>query len=271
MAFDVIVIGSGFGGAITGCRLAEAGYRVLILERGRRWDKTTYPRQAVDRWVWNSEFPEHDNGWMELRTFPHMAVAQGAAVGGGSLIYANISCEAPPAVFKNGWPEEITYAELKPHYDTVAQFMNVQQVPDTQWTGRMQLMKEGAEKIGCGERFKKLELAVSFNADWNYQLPSCQDEKHSLRFINQQGVEQGTCVHLANCDIGCDVDAKNTLDRNYIPWAEKHGAEVRELHLATNIEPVNGGYTVSYMTSCRPDNAFQDRKPRVSSSWLPVR
>jgi cholesterol oxidase len=59
-------------------------------------------------------------------------------------------------------------------------------------------------------------------------------------------VEQGTCVHLGNCDIGCDVDAKNTLDRNYIPWAERHGAQVRELHIATNIQPVEGGYRVSY-------------------------
>jgi cholesterol oxidase len=246
MAFDVIVIGSGFGGAITGCRLAEAGYKVLILERGRRWDKHSYPRKPGDKWVWNGHCPERENGWMELHAFPHIAVAQGAAVGGGSLIYANISCEAPLSVFQQGWPEEITYNELKPYYDTVARFMNVQQVPDTQWTDRMRLMKEGAEKTGHGDRFKKLELAVSFDENWNYQLSNCQDAGHSKRFTNQQGVEQGTCVHLGNCDIGCEVDAKNTLDLNYIPWAEKHGAEVRELHLATNVEPSNGGYRVSF-------------------------
>ena len=246
MAFDVIVIGSGFGGAITGCRLAEAGYKVLILERGRRWDKTSYPRKPGDRWVWNGDRPEKENGWIELHTFEHMAVAQGAAVGGGSLIYANISCEAPVACFQQGWPQEITYAELKPYYDSVAKFMNVQQVPDNQWTERMRLMKEGAEKTGHGDRFKKLELAVSFDESWNYQLPNCHDPGHSKRFANQQGVDQGTCVHLGNCDIGCDVDAKNTLDRNYIPWAEKHGAEVRELHLVTNIEPTNGGYRVFF-------------------------
>ena len=93
MDFDAIVIGSGFGGAITACRLAEANYKVLILERGRRWDKTNYPRVAGDMWTWNEERPEKENGWIDLSVFPHMSVVRGAAVGGGSLIYANISVE----------------------------------------------------------------------------------------------------------------------------------------------------------------------------------
>jgi cholesterol oxidase len=246
MDFDAIVIGSGFGGAITACRLAEANYKVLILERGRRWDKTNYPRRAGDMWTWSAEHPEKENGWIDLNVFPHMSVVRGAAVGGGSLIYANISCEAPPSVFQSGWPREVTYAELKPYYDKVAQFMNVQQVPANQWTNRMRLMQEAAQKTGNGARFKQLDLAVSFDKDWSYDLPDPFNILHSKRFVNAQGVEQGTCVHLGNCDIGCDVDAKNTLDRNYIPWAEKHGAQVRPLHLATNIEPVEGGYRVSY-------------------------
>jgi cholesterol oxidase len=246
MKYDVIVIGSGFGGAITACRLAEAGYKVLILERGRRWDRTTYPRGPGDAWLWNAERPERENGWIDLRQFPHMAVAQGAAVGGGSLIYANISCEAPAQVFEQGWPEEITHRELKPYYDAVARFMNVQRVPDNQWTERMKLMREAAEKIGQPGRFQPLELAVSFDRDWSYDQPDPFNLAKSRRFINAQGVEQGTCVHLGNCDIGCDVDAKNTLDRNYIAWAEKHHAEVRPLHLVNRIEPVDGGYRVEY-------------------------
>jgi len=246
MAFDVIVIGSGFGGAITGCRLAEGGYKVLILERGRRWDKRNYPRRAADMWIWDNDHPENENGWLDLRVFPNMAVAQGAAVGGGSHIYANVSVEAPPETFDKGWPKEITYAELKPHYDAVAKFMNVQTVPDNQWTRRMGLMKEGAEKISSAERFKKLELAISFDKEWTYDQDSPHDPAKSKRFKNAQGVEQGTCVHLGNCDLGCDVDARNTLDRNYIPWAERHGAEVRELHLVTSVEPVDGGYRVHF-------------------------
>ena len=66
MSFDAIVIGSGFGGAITGCRLAEAGYRVLILERGQRWDDTNFPRQPEDMWLWNHDHPEREHGWLDL-------------------------------------------------------------------------------------------------------------------------------------------------------------------------------------------------------------
>ncbi len=253
MNYDVIVIGSGFGGAITACRLAEANYKVLILERGRRWDKkttdkaTAYPRVDGDPWTWSHECPERENGWLDLRVFEHMSVAQGAGVGGGSLIYANISCEAPPHAFtQSTWPREITYDEIKPYYDTVAEFMNVQPIPDNQWTERMKLMKDAAEKIGKGDRFKPLELAVSFDPNWDYTKFDRKNLGQSQPFTNKQGVKQGTCVHLGNCDIGCDVDARNTLDRNYIPWAEKHGAQVRPLHLVNDIASVTGGYRVSY-------------------------
>src|SRR6476620_11087818 len=130
MDFDVIIVGSGFGGAVTACRLAEANYKVLVLERGRRWDKSNYPRNANDMWIWNQDDPRRLNGWLDLRTWPRMAVACGAAVGGGSLIYANVSTEPPADTFDHGWPAEITYQELKPHFDEVARFMNVQEVPD---------------------------------------------------------------------------------------------------------------------------------------------
>lgn len=246
MDCDTIVIGSGFGGAVTACRLAEAGDRVVVLERGRRWDRTGYPRGPGDAWWWSHDNPAAANGWLDLRLFHHMAVAQGAAVGGGSLIYANISAVPPKAVFDAGWPPEITWQEMAPHYETVGRYMNVQPVPDGQLPLRMQLMKEAAEQIGEGGRFRKLELAVSFDPDWSYQLPDAIDRRHSRRFLNEQGVEQGTCVHLGNCDIGCEVDARNTLDRNYLARAEQKGTDIRPLHLVDGIEPIERGYRVHY-------------------------
>lgn len=244
--FDVVVIGSGFGGAVTACRLAEAGYRVLILERGRRWEVEDYPRKPGDAWVWDQEHPEKRNGWLDLRVFPNMAVAQGAAVGGGSLIYANASLEAKPDLFQQGWPPEITYDELKPYYDKVGEMLRIQKVPQNQWPERTKLVKEAAEKTGFDDRFRLLDQAVSFDENWSYDLEDPHNVEHSKKFINPQGQEQGTCVHLGNCDIGCDVKAKNTLDLTYIPWAEKHHAEVRPLHLVRFITPESGGYRVYF-------------------------
>ncbi len=250
MDFDTIVIGSGFGGSVSACRLAEAGDRVVVLERGRRWHKGNYPRtlggEGNSDWIWDQHDPVSRNGWLDLRIFRHMAVAQGAAVGGGSFIYANVSAVPPRETFEEGWPEEIRWDDLARHYATVGQVMNVQTIPDGQWPKRTGVMKEGADAIGAGDRFRKLELAVSFDPGWNYGLEDAVDARHSRRFVNAQGVEQGTCVHLANCDIGCDVDAKNTLDRNYLAIAEKHGAEVRPHHLVRSIEPIAGGYRVHF-------------------------
>ena len=245
MEFDAIVVGSGFGGSVSACRLAEAGARTLVLERGRRWDKSNYPIHSGD-WLWDQSDPVSCNGWLDFRVFRRMAVAQGAAVGGGSHIYANISAVPPRATFDDGWPPEITWDALVPHYATVGRVMNVQTIPDGQWTQRMKLMKEAAEKIGAGDRFRKLELAVSFDPHYHYGLEDPINVKHSRRFTNEHGVQQGTCVHLANCDIGCDADAKNTLDRNYLAIAESKGAQTRPLHLVTGIEREGGGYRVHF-------------------------
>jgi cholesterol oxidase len=244
--FDVIVVGSGFGGAIAACRAAQRGMKVLVLERGRRWSAKEYPRKPGDPWVFNPREPAKQNGWLDLRFFPQMAVAQAAGVGGGSLTYSNVALEAHPSLFTSGWPPEITYGELKPYYDKVAQVMNLQQLPDGQLTKRFLLAKEGAAGIGHAGRFSKVPLAVSFSPEWHYGLNDPFTPQHSRTFTNAQGQQQGTCIHLGNCDVGCDVRAKNTLDLNYIPLAEQHGAEVRPLHVVRGIEPVDSVYRVAY-------------------------
>ena len=246
MLYDAIIIGSGFGGAITACRLAEAGAKVLILERGRRWDKKSYPSVTEKNWVWSHKEPEILNGWTDIRVFKNMSVIQGAGVGGGSLIYANISTEAPPHTFKAPWCAEITYDELKPYYDRVAKFMNVQKVPEAQWPERTRLMREGAEKIGAAARFKLLDLAVSFDPELKFAPHDPPQFSAPKTFINAQGKEQGFCEHLGLCDTGCPVDAKNTLDLTYIAQAEKHHAEVRPLHIVKFIEPAEQGYRVHF-------------------------
>lgn len=245
--YDAIVIGSGFGGAVSACRLAEKGMRVLVLERGRRWTPKDYPRKPGDAWLFNDQRPATRNGWLDLRFFPNMAVAQAAGVGGGSLAYSSVAMEAQPTLFQRGWPAEVTHDELKPHYDRVAQMMDLQRLPDGQLTQRFKLAREAAEKLGYQDRMGTVPLAVTFSPDWHYGLDDPFNAAHSRTFTNAQGQPQGTCVHLGNCDIGCDVRAKNTLDLNYIPRAEQHGAQVRPLHIVRRIEPLDhAAYRVAF-------------------------
>jgi cholesterol oxidase len=240
--FDVIVIGSGFGGAVTACRLAEAGMSTLVLERGRRWTSATFPRREQDPWLWSHEHPELLNGWIDLRVFPGMSVAQGAGVGGGSLIYANVSCEAPKSAFDSRWPSAITYERLKPHYDRVADWMDVRPIPDGQLTERFKLVRDAAAATGFNDRFRPLPIAVNFDPNWTYENDFIKGTAGTIVSRNKHGAEQGTCVHLGNCDIGCDVNARNTLDLNYLYVAEnKYHTDVRPLHLVNVIEPLTGG------------------------------
>jgi cholesterol oxidase len=246
MNWDYIIVGSGFGGSVTACRLAQRGKKVLVLERGRRWDEKGYPLK--DSWIYDVNHPEKHDGWLDFRLFGQMSVVQGAGVGGGSLVYANISVEARRDVFDRGWPAELTYDELKPYYDTVAKFMNVQRVPESQVPERYKLMKRAAEARGWGDRFQPLELCVEFDPNLDMTaLRSAQDiDAFRSTFTNQHGLEVGRCVHCGNCDIGCAYGAKSTLGKNYIPVAEKHGAEFRPLHIVQTIAPQNGGYVVHF-------------------------
>lgn len=244
--FAAIVIGSGFGGAVAACRLALAGEKVLVLERGKRWRAEEYPRDLGDDWLFDVDEPEQQHGWIDLRLFRRIAVAQGAGVGGGSLIYANVSVPAEPFAFETGWPEEINYGELAPHYVTAGRMLDVQEIPAGQETARLQLVREAAAAVGEASRFRKLPLAVRFDPGWTYGGAMPGDANRSRFDTNAFGRRQGTCIHCGNCDIGCPVAARNTLDLNYLAVAEDHGADIRALHLVHNIEQANGGYRVHY-------------------------
>ncbi len=189
-----------------------------------------------------------------FRYFGDMSIATGAGVGGGSLIYANVSIEAGPEAFAQGWPEAIDYTTLKPHYDTTGVMLNVQELPANQWTARTHLMKEGAEAVGAGERFRIVPQAITFDPDWSPEHDDPYDYGHSQSWVNPQGKTQGTCVHCGNCDLGCPVQAKNTLDMNYLAAAENAGADVRPLHHVRTIRPLTNFHGLRY---CGSVSAFQ--------------
>ncbi|HTV02576.1 MAG TPA: NAD(P)-binding protein, partial [Luteitalea sp.] len=243
---DAIVVGSGFGGSVLACRLAQKGHKVLVLERGRRWSPADYPRKPGDPWLFDARRPEKQHGWLDLRLFPRMVVAQGAGVGGGSLCYSSVALEAPAASFTRGWPAAVSLDALRPHYDTVARMLRLQTIPDGQLTERLKLTRDAATQLGQASRFTKVPLAVSFSHDWHYGLEEPFHPRHSRPFMNEQGRNQGTCIHLGNCDIGCDVGAKNGLDVTYLALAERHGCDIRPLHIVRAIAPRALGFRVAF-------------------------
>jgi cholesterol oxidase len=245
-SYDVIVIGSGFGGAVTSCRLAEAGMRVLVLERGRRWSPETFPRKPGDPWVWDQAHPERKHGWLDFRLQRGVSVAQGAGVGGGSLIYANVLIDARPDLFDDGWPPEITWSGLRPHFERVERMLKPRTVPDGQLTSRHKLVQRAAAAAGHHARFRSLPVAVTFDDQWRYGAEDAFNIERSRTWVNEHGRQQGTCVHCGNCYLGCQASARNTLDLNYLARAESHGAEVRPLHMVRAITPNGAGYRVDF-------------------------
>ncbi|HVG43365.1 MAG TPA: GMC family oxidoreductase [Longimicrobium sp.] len=251
---DVVIVGSGFGGAVTACRLAEHGTSVLVLERGREWDSpnfpnpaaSPYPDQDIDDWFYDSRRPHRWNGWIEAHLWGRMSVVTAAGVGGGSLVYANVSAVPPARTFDVGWPEEITFAGLERYYDLAGRMLNVQKIPDNQLTSRFRLMQVARDRLGGQPPLQKLDLAVTFHRGFDTSRYPMKVLDFSAMHTNAFGRMQGTCIHAGRCDVGCPVKAKNTLDVNYLAVARDRGADVRPLHQVSHLERVEGGWRVHY-------------------------
>jgi cholesterol oxidase len=244
--FDAVVIGSGFGGAVSALRLAEAGYRVLVLERGRRWHRLEYPSVTHSDWLWDENHPERTNGWLDIRNHGNISTVAGAGVGGGSLHFANVVIDALEDFFRAGWPPEINFQVLEPYYQRVSDVLHPQRIPSNQFSNRTKLLREAAQLAGFGAQYSELDLNIKFDETYAYEASSEPRAEDSVMKPNAEGIDQGFCVHLGQCSLGCPVEARNTLALNYIPRAEKHGAEVRPLHVVRNIEPIAEGYRVHY-------------------------
>jgi len=232
-AYDVVVVGSGFGGAITGCRLAEAGRSVCILERGKRWGKTEFPRStgevAKSFWVQNESL-----GFLEYNAFRRIDVIRGSGVGGGSLHYFNVHLRAPKEIFSPPvWPGQVTRAALDPYYRLAEVMLESaplappggRELPD-----RTKAFLAAASSIG--RRPELVPIGVYTGPD---------------RANPYGGAPQSACDYSGDCMLGCVLHAKNTLDLNYLPLAEKHGAEIHPLHRVDKIEWLDrNGYRVSF-------------------------
>jgi cholesterol oxidase len=242
--YDVVVIGSGFGGAITACRLAQAGRSVCVLERGKKWDKHDFPRTLgqMAHAFWNYR----DFGLLDYRVFRNMDVIQAAGVGGGSLVYFNVHKRAKPEIFEQPrWPQNIKRHTLDPFYDRAKEVLEARPLtPPAGLTlpARTQALLDAAR--AAGREPELLDICVYTGPD---------------RSNPYSGVPQQACVYCGNCMLGCHVHAKNTLDLNYLALAQKGGAEIYPLHEAISIEPVQeGGYKVECKRFAASSAAFEN-------------
>ncbi|QSQ26083.1 GMC family oxidoreductase [Pyxidicoccus parkwayensis] len=232
---DALVIGTGFGGAVAACRLAQAGLSVRVLERGRRYPKGGFPRDwdnPLNGWLW-----KHEQGLFDVKLLQGMSIVQSAGYGGGSLIYANVHLRPPAETFKNGWPAGYSRESLDPYFDLVAHMLDLQPITASArgLPTKTQRMKDVARKLAREGQFFYPDLAVRFGPAGE-SLP------------NKFGVHQEGCNYCGECDIGCNVRAKNTLDLNYLAVAEQRGAQVSTQAEATRIEPLSPeGYRVTYL------------------------
>jgi cholesterol oxidase len=237
LCYDAIVIGTGFGGAVAACRLAQAGQRIAILERGRRYP-TSDPTKKFPRDLSLTSrgfLYDKDQGLWDLKPINEVLVVQGAGYGGGSLIYASAHIRADADVFAEGWPAGFSRAALDPYYDLAAYMLDIK--PITESPGGLPpkalLMKKIARQLGREAQLFHPNLAVDLG-------------EPGVPRRNKFGVEQRGCNHCGECSIGCNVGAKSSLDMNYLAVAEARGAEVRTQCEVFSIEPTAAGYRVLY-------------------------
>ncbi len=253
---DIVIIGSGFGGAVAACRLASPERKVVVLERGRDWSLPQNggtPQGPLD-YLYSSRMPGLLNGWLDIRFLDQMIVATGAGVGGGSLIYANVCVEAPENVFDSGWPSQITWPAMQEWYRKVNDMLLPQHIPPGQLNPRVNLLAEAAAGLGLAPKYKTLPLAVKFDEN-----PGPAGE-HPWSDPNRYA--RGTCVHCGDCVIGCTHGAKKTLDQNYLKEAQAQGALIQPLSMVTHIEKgSDGSWRVKYL---KLDEAVGSRKREIT-------
>lgn len=205
-AFDAVVVGSGFGGAITALRLAETGRSVLVLERGRRYLPGEFPRARPSALVWAYPARPEARGLYRFDGFPNVAVLTASGWGGGSLIYANIHIRAPESVFADARWHGIDRASLEPFYDRVAAMLALRPLDAALDMPKRAAFQAAARALG----------RPVFDPD--------------------QAVNWEICRHCSECEIGCQFGAKNTLDLNYLAQAERRGIETMLGANATHVE-----------------------------------
>ena len=230
--FDWLVIGSGFGGSVSALRLTEKGYTVGVLECGRRFADHELPASTSDnrRYSWNPFIGM--KGIFRLTIFKDVAVVSGCGVGGGSLGYANTLYVPPRQFFEdpqwaglNDWE-----TALEPHYTEAQRMLGVVENPYDDPAD--QLLRELGDELGVGESYRKTPVGVFFGAP-GQTVPD--------PYFGGEGPDRTGCRLCGRCMVGCPHGAKNTLVKNYLYFAEKHGARVLPERTVVDVRPLGAG------------------------------
>jgi cholesterol oxidase len=235
-AFDVLVVGSGFGGGVAALRAAEKGYRVGVLEAGRRFGPDDLPRTnwQLRRYLF---FPRLGlNGIQRLTLLRNVLVLSGAGVGGGSLVYANTLHEPLEAFWSDpAWSGIADWRrELEPYFDLARRMLGAASVPGV--TPADRVVREVAARMGVGDTFRPTEVGVYFGAPGVLVGDP---------YFGGAGPDRRGCIHCGGCMVGCRHGAKSTVDCTYLYLAERAGAVVLPERLAIDLRPrPEGGWVV---------------------------
>lgn len=246
--YDFVVIGSGFGGSVSACRLAEKGYSVAVLEMGKRWTAADFPKTTwnLRRWIWRPGLRLF--GFYNMRPFRHVMILCGNAVGGGSITYANTMLSPPDSVWREGsWRGLAEWErEMPAHYASARRMLGVTENRILGDADRM--LKQMADRQGCGDTFHHTDVAVYFGPpDVEAGGPP---REHPDPYFGGEGPPRSSCIGCGGCMVGCRFNAKNTLDKNYLYFAERRGAVVIPETRAVDVRPRGAadgadGYTIT--------------------------
>ncbi len=241
--YDYVIIGSGFGGSVSAMRLTEKGYSVLILEKGKRFEDDDFAKSNWQYWkyLWAPIIRAH--GILQISLLKGVMVLHGAGVGGGSLGYANVLEVPSAATFATpAWNQPVRWGEiLRPHYETAKKMLGVARNPKLWEADRV--LREMAEERGMGHTFRATDVGAFFG-EAGVLVPD--------PYFGGEGPPRAGCRHCGACMVGCRYNAKNTLPKNYLYFAEKNGATIiPEMEVADVRPAADAHYAVTFHNSTK--------------------
>lgn len=259
MDYDYLIVGSGFGGSVSALRLAEKGYKVLVVERGKWFKDKDFPKTNwnLPKWLWLPKLRFF--GIMKISIYNHISVISGAGVGGGSLVYANTLPIPKSPFFNNGtWANLANWEEeLKPHYQTALRMLGAAKNPklfDSDF-----VVKEVARRLGKEDHFQATNVAVYFGEPGK-EVPD--------PYFDGKGPTRTGCTHCGACMTGCRHNAKNTLDKNYLYLAQQLGTEIWAEQEVVNVKPLSEDGSAGYEVEIKESTTFFKKKRKVRTKGV---